>query len=200
MQAVRIAPVEGEQRMEFLIVKTRSVLLIGTSHRYQLAENPADSEFGYFVKRAAGAFEVRAIAEESSHEVLAQYHAVQSVCEQIAHAMGIAHRYCDPDSRQRQALDIRHERDIRLDAFFNGWETDERRLEREIRASYAARERYWLNQLTDLDCWPVLFVCGANHVEHFGCNIQSSNLHAEVVAFDWPELRINFAIKHSGKH
>ena len=98
-------------------------------------------------QRAAGAFEVRAIAEESSHEVLAQNHAVQSVCEQIAHAMGIAHRYCDPDSRQRQALDIRHERDIRLDAFFNGWETDERRLEREIRASYAARERYWLNQL-----------------------------------------------------
>jgi len=164
--------------------RMKSVVLIGTSHKYQRPANPAEQEFRNLLEQTCKAYEVRAIAEEMSDGALTQRGASQSLCEQIANAKGIAHRYCDPNNEQRQALGIRQENDIRYEAFRNDWDSD--RLEQEIRATYAIRERYWLNQLLDLNCWPVLFVCGANHIKSFCNKLEANGLHADVVARDWP--------------
>jgi hypothetical protein len=167
--------------------RMKSVVLIGTSHKYQLPGNPAEQEFRNLLEQTCKAHEVRAIAEEMSVEALAQKGASQSLCEQIANAKSIAHRYCDPNNEQRQALGIGQEYDIsniKYKAFFNDWDSD--RLEQEIRATHAIRERHWLNQLLDLNCWPVLFVCGANHIKSFCNELEANGLHADVVARDWP--------------
>jgi hypothetical protein len=162
----------------------KSVVLVGTSHKYQLPGNPAEHEFRNLLEQICEVFEVRAIAEEMSVEALAQKRASQSLCEQIASAKGIHYRSCDPNNEQRQALHIRQEQDIRLEAFFNDWDND--RLDREIRAAHAIRERHWLDQLLDLNCWPALFVCGANHIKSFYGALDANGLHADVVAWDWP--------------
>jgi hypothetical protein len=36
-----------------------------------------------------------------------------------------------------------------------------------------------------LGCWPVLFVCGANHVEGFSANVQAQGLSPKVLVADW---------------
>ena len=49
---------------------------------------------------------VKALAEEMSLEALCDVSVGQSVCQQAAETLGIPHRYCDPSSNDRQALDI----------------------------------------------------------------------------------------------
>lgn len=170
--------------MDGSAAKLRTVTLIGTSHTYQLPGNPAAGEFGDFVEEICDKFAVRAVAEEMSLEALTQKDASLSLCEQVANTRGIAHRYCDPNNEQRQALHTRQEGDIRFEAFYDEWDQD--RLEREIRATHSRREQYWLNQLLDLDCWPVLFVCGAAHIEHFSGALRAYGLDVYVGAQDWP--------------
>jgi hypothetical protein len=165
-------------------VHMKSVVLIGTSHKYQLPGNPTEQEFRECLAQICEAFEVQAVAEEMSVEALAQKRASQSLCEQIANAKGIGHRYCDPNNEQRQTLHIRQEQDIRFEAFLNDWDND--RLEQEIRAAHAIREHHWLDKLLDLNCWPVLFVCGANHLKSFCGVLDANGLRAHVVTWDWP--------------
>jgi hypothetical protein len=162
----------------------KSVTLIGTNHKYQLTGNAIEHEFCNRIEQICEEFKVRAIAEEMNVEALAQKHASQSLCERIANAKGIGHRYCDPNNEQRRALHIRQEQDIRLEAFYKDW--DNERLEREIRAAHEIREGHWLDQLLDLNCWPALFVCGANHVKSFRKALEAKGLHADVAAWDWP--------------
>lgn len=165
----------------------RSVILIGTSHRYQCPGVPAADEFRDFIERVCAEFHVRAIAEEASLEALAQQHVSQSACEQIANALGIAHRYCDPNSEQRAALGITTDQDIKLAGFFN--DLDEEKIEHEIGAAHAIRERYWMEQLFSLDCWPTLFVCGANHIKQFRKLLKENGLSVVIAARDWAPRR-----------
>jgi hypothetical protein len=118
-----------------------------------------------------------------SLEALSQKLSAASVCQRIADAIGVPHRYCDPDNRQRQILGICDETDIRSRAFLNNWNgaaTDQK-----VRASHESRERFWLDQLLVLDLWPVVFVCGANHAKSFSSVLKLRGLHVDVVANDW---------------
>jgi len=185
--------------MDGSAAKMRNVVLMGTSHKHQLAGNTSEVAFRDFVEHICDVFKVRAIAEEMNLEALVQKHASQSLCERIANAKGVTHRYCDPNNEQRQTLHIRQEQDIRLDAFFNDW--DQERVEQEVRVSHAIREHYWLNKLLDLNCWPVLFlVCGADHIEYFRGAFESNDLYADVAAWNWSNLETNPAVEHSHAH
>jgi hypothetical protein len=161
----------------------RMVALIGTSHRYQFPHDPAAGEFGAFVERALAASKFAAIAEECSFEALSQNGTSVSVCKRISDRESLAHRDCDPNNQQRSALRIESEQEIRLHAFFEGWHQE--RTELVNRASHEIRERYWLKELLDLDLWPTLFVCGANHVELFCQALVAGGLHVSVLAQDW---------------
>lgn len=43
------------------------------------------------------------------------------------------------------------------------------------------RERYWLEQLLDLDAWPVLFICGSPHIETFRSLLKSHDIVVQVL-------------------
>ncbi len=161
----------------------RTVALNGTSHKYQFLGNADAGAFGDFIEKVCLASRVEAIAEEMSPEALLQKQASRSVCKKIADAAGLVHRYCDPNNEQRNALHIRDELDIKCGAIFHNW--DQERVEREVRASHEIRERHWLNQLFILDVWPVLFVCGANHIDSFCGALETSGLHIVLVARNW---------------
>ncbi len=161
----------------------RIVALIGTSHCYQHPENPDAGAFRAFVEQACATSRVRAIAEEMSLEAVSQKNAIQSLCKKIADAAGLLHRYCDLNNEQRQALHIQDEQVIKANAWLQSW--DQERVEREVRASHEIRERHWLNELLTLDIWPILFVCGANHIEPFRVALETSGFRVDIVIRDW---------------
>ena len=48
------------------------------------------------------------------------------------------------------------------------------------------RERCWLEELRSLNVWPVVFVCGAYHVECFRQLLESEGLSCEEIVSRWP--------------
>jgi len=80
----------------------KTVIIIGTSHKYQRQETPKADLFRAFVENICSASKVRGITEELSVEALAQHGSSQSVGYQIAKATSVAHRYCDMNNAQRK--------------------------------------------------------------------------------------------------
>jgi hypothetical protein len=165
-------------------MNVRRVVIVGTSHSYQIPPtSPAATEFRAFLGGICNTHLVRAIAEEMSQQALANWHVTSSLCHELAIATGVLHRYCDLDEAQRRAAGVRHEHEIKVVGFFSRWGTE--KIEQEIRASYSIRERHWMKELLDLDGWPVLFICGAEHVLAFQQLLQENGLSVEVAAHDW---------------
>ncbi len=101
---------------------------------------------------------MKAIAEEINHAALEERGASESVAQMVSAELGLRHQFSDPSPELRKQLGIRAENIIRSDGFLGNW--SEERIETEVRRSHAIRERYWLEQLRELNSWPVLFVCG----------------------------------------
>jgi hypothetical protein len=70
-----------------------------------------------------------------------------------------------------------------MDGFINNWSAE--KIEEESKTSHSIRERHWLTELLNLNNWPVLFICGAEHVSPFQQLLQENALSAEVAAPDW---------------
>lgn len=157
------------------------VFLIGTSHDYQRLGHPQAASFREVIDGACKGNGVKALAEEMSREGLRG--AATSVGEDVAAALRIAHCYCDPNSAERAALAIVEADDIRMSGFFAG--RDEATTEAEVAASYEKREREWLRRLRAVDTWPVLFVCGADHVHTFRQLLEQDGLAVQVLFEKW---------------
>jgi hypothetical protein len=159
------------------------IVLIGTSHKYQLPDNADASAFANLIRSSIDSSDAAAIAEEMSLEALAQKGASQSICSEVANERAIRHLYCDPDNETRNRLTIQGENDIRLAGFFNNLSEGE--IEKNIHASHDRRELYWLSRILQFNCWPIIFICGANHVDSFSAKIRAGNLSPEVLERDW---------------
>jgi hypothetical protein len=58
-------------------------------------------------------------------------------------------------------------------------------IPKQLQASHDRREQYWLDRILELDCWPVLFICGADHVDSFGAKARGCGLSVKVLISDW---------------
>ncbi len=166
----------------------RTVLLIGTNdHEYQRPPTGScghgAAQFRALVVATCQQEGVQAIAEEMSVEALEQHGVHQSICQQVADTLHLAHQYCDPSSQEREALGVVGDGDIKMKGFFANW--DPQQVEAAIRKSYAIRERYWLEHLLQLDTWPVLFICGANHTAAFRALLQANGIVVHVLFTRW---------------
>lgn len=160
------------------------VVIVGTSHSYQiLPTGPAAAEFRAFLGKICNAYQVQAIAEEMSQEALANWDVPRSLCHELAITIGVFHRYCDLDTARRRDAGVRHVHHIKHAGFMNDWSAE--RVEQELRESHSIREQHWMKELHCLNKWPVLFVCGAEHVLPFGKLVQENGLSVEVAAHDW---------------
>lgn len=155
------------------------VIVVGTSHTIQVA----DLELKPFLESLCQDFKVHAVAEEMNEEALAEKNCTESVPMQAASALQIPHRFCDPNRAARAELGIRQENDIRISAFPSTLSESE--VAMRLAESHAKRERYWLEQLRSLNLWPVLFVCGADHVASFCHLLQQEDIVLHIAAEDW---------------
>jgi hypothetical protein len=164
----------------------KGVWVIGTSHDYQVLrrgeDQPGVGQFRALLTAIATGRPVRAVAEEMSLEGLTVRKADDSVCREVARVL-IPHRLCDPCIQERKALGIAEDDDIRMRGFFAG--RDQREIEEDVRASYALRERRWLAHLIELDVWPLLFVCGANHAQSFNELLRAEGIDAHILFANW---------------
>ena len=123
-----------------------NLFLIGTSHKFQKGLNNAPvgcyAEFENLIRETASFNSVKVIAEEMSVAALGS---CKSLCKEVAGEIGVAHIFCDPDNSEREALGLPKIDDAE---------------------TWGAREEHWLSRLQGAD-FPILFVCGANHVASF---------------------------------
>lgn len=162
---------------------TNGIAVVGTSHAYQLPSNSAAPAFEAFIKSLFLSSDFAAIGEEMSIEALSEHGAAISICKRIADERGVRHLYCDPDRQTRHRLDIRQENGIRAVAQLEG--VSEQEIRKRIQASHGRREQYWLDRVLELDSWPVLFICGADHVDSFASKAREHGISAEVLRPDW---------------
>ena len=108
-------------------------------------------EFSQEAKQQPDAPEKEAFREKIAAELgtAAEPLNYETVLEQLREAKGIEHRFCDPDSIEKQALGI---------------EVDPKK---ETESDRRKREQVWLSRIADCRLRRVLFVCGDNHYDAF---------------------------------
>ena len=161
------------------------VILVGTDHTLQTTR----LQLKAYLEGLCRKFNIRAIAEEMNAEALSDLNTVSSIPQRVAGVLRIPHRYCDPNRAERAKLDIRQENDIRKQAFLSNAALSESEIAACVAESHAKREQYWLMQLRNLNAWPVLFVCGADHVASFSELLALENISVHVAVEDWANGR-----------
>ncbi|OGB35391.1 MAG: hypothetical protein A3F78_13345 [Burkholderiales bacterium RIFCSPLOWO2_12_FULL_61_40] len=170
------------------------VFLIGTSHTYQYGAGnawskkapcspEADEAFRNVLMAAVSTHALRGIAEEMNEQFLAEAKVTASVPQLIAKQLGLPHAFCEPNRRERVALGIEQENEIRVSARLNG--RSEEYVAKALKEQFEKRESVWLQRVERLNAWPVLFVCGANHVSSFSALLAREKVFCEVLHADW---------------
>lgn len=170
------------------------ILILGTSHTYQYgAGNTWNSDapcterdeaaFRQVLVAAISDHDARAVFEEMNEQALAEVRVSVSVPQFVALDMGIKHVFCEPDRAERAKLEIEQENDIRLAAFFSG--KSEQDIENALKEQFRKRESVWFERIRGFGVWPVLLVCGANHVPTFSTFLSERGSPFEVLYTDW---------------
>jgi acetylornithine deacetylase/succinyl-diaminopimelate desuccinylase-like protein len=58
-------------------------------------------------------------------------------------------------------------------------------LERGSVPSDQIREQFWLRKIRELDVWPLLLICGANHFTSFAALLSAGHIDVVEVHPDW---------------
>jgi len=102
----------------------------------------------------------------------------------VADALDLAHKYCNPSRQEYQTLGfIPNEDRYRFEGRLAN--KSPQQIEDEIRINHEARERYCFKKLLELDTWPILFVCGADHTEPFCALFQVDGIVVHVLFTKW---------------
>jgi hypothetical protein len=152
----------------------QAIFIAGTSHegyqiRPQYGPHDGAEAFKQYVLQTVRTHAVQTVAEEMSIEGL---RGRRTVCDEVAEEETLVHIMCDPTRYERQALDISKD----------NTPSDDKR-----------REKEWLRRLVQSCRYPVLFVCGANHVLSFAQLCRTQGLVPIVVNrdFEAPEIPLD---------
>lgn len=180
-------------------MSNRKIYLIGTKHKYQYgarAKNKFDdicteseeTAFCAYVNSVVKRFDIQVIAEELNHQGLEWATVEQSVLEAVASSLNIPHRFCEPNTHERGLLDIEADESVIHDRAWREALSDSAK-ETLIRFWFLKREMVWLQRLIGLDQWPVLYICGCNHVQSFQKLIATQEILCEVVCEKWDSTK-----------
>lgn len=163
------------------------VVLIGTSHKYQIQGGSVDqavsNQFERLLISLCSAHMANGIAEEMNQVALTERKASETIAQVVAVSLGIGHQLSDPIPEIRQRLGICSESEIRVQGWQQNWSQE--LIEAEVRKSHEIRENYWLAQLKLFNSWPTIFVCGAGHAEPFAALLRGEGLEVIIAASDW---------------
>ena len=163
------------------------VLIVGTSHDYQRRASDGaihgTYNFAEFLQQIIDEHNVAAIAEEMSAAALQEHGLQNSVAQGICAQRGVPHALADPEPQEREQLGIQQRNEIVLAGFFRDLGPEE--IEAQVRRSYDIREEYWIAKLAEFTDHPIVFICGADHVESFRDKLLAQGYDAVVVISNW---------------
>ena len=161
-------------------------------HKFQVDDGQSSpkeiASFRNLIRKVCKDFRAQAIAEEFFEERVKQRKKEESVCLEETRSLKLHHRYCDPDTLKRKRCGIRDRDVVYQELWVECGDRDppEERKQAAYRKEDEKRERCWLKKLRSLNVWPVVFVCGASHVEWFRQLLESDGLTCKVIISRWP--------------
>lgn len=171
----------------------RTAHIIGTDHVFQFGAGvkfgdrtctaEQGRKFREFLLSVSREREICAIAEELSPAALEELNRTESVPCTVAASLSLAHCYCDPNRIERIALEIAE--DTAVEASGQLQRKSPEQIEALIQQEWRKREAHWLTKLNELNSWPVLFVCGASHVNSFVELLSSNGIDTGLVVECW---------------
>jgi hypothetical protein len=174
------------------------VFLIGTSHAYQFGEGVVfgdatctleiATQFRQYLTDVRNLHGIQAFAEEMSLDALAEMGQTASLPKLVADELSILHRYCDPTQQEKAQLGIRQDNSIRAEHRLDGWTQEQIEADVLARGSVPSdriREQFWFQRIQELNVWPLLFICGANHFNSFGALLRAEHFDAMEAHRDW---------------
>lgn len=156
------------------------VILLGTQHPLQEASprlsNAVLDDFRTHILKLCQTHQARSIAEEMSLQVVHEWRRPprNSIPHDVAQELGIFHQYSDPNQVERDALGIQSvETDLARRIALGLPKTPQAELLKREQEEFIKREEEWFRRISGLDRWPMLFVCGINHVPTFSAKLQA---------------------------
>lgn len=148
----------------------KKVILIGTDHSYQCGTQGGQSavEFRDALRSLAVAESAKAIAEEMCKGGLINYGVSETLGAEICRELGITSRLCDDIPGGREALPPYE--GVLLEFVRGGDMSAQEIYQANQNAKFEflqrAREQFWLTEILQLNMWPLIFICGADHYSH----------------------------------
>ncbi|MGH9436025.1 MAG: hypothetical protein ACRD06_08505 [Terriglobia bacterium] len=127
------------------------------------------------------------VAEEYSEESLKKWGQVSTIARDVAVEAQIEHRFCDPDTGQREEIGYKERPTLWCEIVSNSSEglsadeIDVKSYAVQIACYFPVREEFWLKQLGDISRKDVIFVCGENHVESFRELLERAGIPSEIL-------------------
>lgn len=144
---------------------------------------------------------VSLIAEEMSDEVLRNYEETQTICDEVAvEKLNNTSCFVDPNNDERRQLGIENVDHVKPEIFHElimQYPPGARRedicreaakrtaTDPRVRVSHEKRELEWIRRLKVQNQFPVLLVCGADHVHSFSDLAKRIGLTVTVLHADW---------------
>lgn len=170
----------------------QTVYLVGTAHKFQRPVNGphADgiAQFRIMIQAQCLQHDLAAIAEEMNWHALQKWNVTESVAQQVCALLGLRHQLSDPSPEERYKLGILQDNYIRAEHMIDEWTQEQ--IEADVLArgrvpSDRIREQFWLRKIQELDLWPLLFICGANHFTAFTALLRAGHIEVVEVRPDW---------------
>ncbi|MEI8631566.1 hypothetical protein P4S72_04480 [Vibrio sp. PP-XX7] len=151
------------------------VILIGTSHSTQ--RNLERTEFSDYVESIANQYGVKAIAEEIDES--------PSVVQRLSKYLNVKYINIEPSMNEREELGINRFPgliDLAVYQEFGNVESKgaHNEIERRMQSDCRKRENEWLRRIDNLGVFPILVVCGANHVEPFSLLLRNNDYSVDI--------------------
>jgi hypothetical protein len=170
------------------------IYLLGTRHSIQTEwDSPGpqlSARFGRFKAFLGDAVEstkVAAIGEETNLEIEGRTNK-ESIARLIAEGMHPPLLYvpCEANSEERKALGIPTAEEILDRCRREGIGGDfEQCRDSELLKYFPLREKFWIERLRQVAVWPVLFLCGPDHIRTFSCRLTENGIPCKIISFDW---------------
>lgn len=120
------------------------------------------------IKELLATHDVGLIAEEFSQQVLDDKGIERTAAQEVADNAGIKYLLADPDSKERQALNIRTRQDTAISLGIDitqATEADREKINLNHKDADQQREEEWLRRVMPYIARNIVFVCGFEHAK-----------------------------------
>jgi hypothetical protein len=162
------------------------IYLIGVNHEVQYLRDEIlhgiSKELEKYITDAVGNLHIGLLAEEMNEEALLLRKAKGSLLVKIAKDLNIEHRFCDPNTVEREQIGAKIEviaKKLGLPQRKFYWSNEVAKITPE---DFRLRESFWLDMIKNKLDVNIIFLCGDDHIESFGKHLAIKSIDHRVLS------------------